>query len=93
MLPTNFDISVQRLRDLIGLRVRYQDQDWQIIEVLEDGPSLVLQDCTTHTVIQPDQHGEAHRRVPNTLTIPLLAADKKELNPIFLDLDLVNQED
>jgi hypothetical protein len=83
-------IRVEHLRDLIGLKVRHQGSQWEIIEVLEDGPTLVLRDCEMHTVIQADQHGEAHRRVPNTTTIPLFDRDGSELNPALLDLDLMD---
>lgn len=84
--PNN--IQVEYLRDLIGLKVRHQGSRWEIIEILEDGPAIVLRDCEMHTVIQPDQHGEAHRRVPTTTTIPLFDPDSNELNPALLNLDL-----
>ncbi len=83
-------IHVEYLRELIGLKVRHQGSQWEIIEILEDGPALVLRDCEMHTVIQPDQHGEAHRRVPTTTTIPLFDPDSNELSPSLLSLDLVN---
>jgi hypothetical protein len=83
-------IRVEHLRDLIGLKVKHQGAQWEIIEVLEDGPTLVLRDCEMHTVIQADQHGEAHRRVPSTTTIPLFDRDGSELNPALLDLDLMD---
>jgi len=50
----------------------------------------VLRDCEMHTVIQADQHGEAHRRVPSTITIPLFDQDGNDLNPVLLKLDLIN---
>ncbi len=59
------------LHQLIGVRARYQNQLYEVLEILEDDPpSLVLQNVH-HTTIQPDQHGEAHRRVPETVTVPL----------------------
>jgi len=70
MIPVKPKITA--LRDSIGQRVRFRDVTFEIIEILEDGPSFVLQDCEKHTSIQPDQHGEAHRRVPNTITVPVL---------------------
>jgi len=83
-------IKVEYLRELIGLKVRHQGSQWEIIEILEDGPALVLRDCEMHTVIQADQHGEAHRRVPSTTTIPLFDQDGNDLNPALLNLDLIN---
>jgi hypothetical protein len=86
----NPSIKVEYLRELIGLKVRHQGSEWEIIEILEDGPALVLRDCEMHTVIQADQHGEAHRRVPSTITIPLFDQDGNDLNPVLLKLDLIN---
>jgi len=88
----DYKITVEDLRDLIGLRVRYGGMDCQIIEILEDGPSLVLQNDVAQA-IQPDQYGEAHRRVPHTLTIPIFTDDKAELNPDFLGLDIINLDE
>lgn len=89
MAPGAINIKVEDLRDLIGLQVRHEGVDCRIIEVLEDGPSLVLQNETTHS-IQPDQYGEAHRWVPHTFTIPIFNDNKTEINPAFLSLDLIN---
>ncbi len=89
MTTLDHHINVQQLRDLIGARVRHQGSHWEIIEILEDGPALVLQDVDMHTVIQADQHGEAHRRVPSTIAIPIFTRERTELNPVLLNLDLI----
>ncbi len=72
---TQLTSDIEILRDAIGQRVRFHNVVYEIIEILEDGPALVLQDCEQHTSIQPDQHGEAHRRVPQTLTLPVLTTE------------------
>ena len=38
-------LQVEHLRELIGLKVKHQGSQWEIIEILEDGPALVLRDC------------------------------------------------
>jgi hypothetical protein len=59
------------LRSLIGRRVRYMGELYEVFEILEHDPlALVLQN-EAHLRIQPDQHGEAHRRVPETVTVPV----------------------
>ena len=73
-------ITVEKLRSLIGQRFYHHGVDCQIIEVLEDGPSLALQEFTSHTVIQSDQYGEAHRRVAPTFTIPVWDSASGELS-------------
>ena len=86
----NSDNNVDHLRDLIGTRALYNGVMFEIIEVLEDGPSLVLQDCEKHTTIQADQLGEAHRRVPETMTLPIALTtsgdiDTKAIGLVILD--------
>lgn len=83
-------ITLEQLRSLIGSRVYYQGVDCQIIEVLEGGPTLVLQDCAHDNVIQADQHGEAHRRVAPIFSISVWDKHSGEINPAFLELGLVD---
>lgn len=82
-------ISLDQLRTFIGRRVRHAGVECQVIEILEDGPALVLQDCEQHTVIQPDQHGEAHRRVAPIFIVPLTSDEPGVLNPTFINLQLL----
>jgi len=82
-------ITLDQLRSMIGLRLLHQGILCQVIEVLEDGPSLVLQSLNEAPTIQPNQHGEATRFTPVTYTVAVLTPDKTELHPQFLALDLV----
>jgi hypothetical protein len=82
-------ITLEQLRSMIGLRLMHQGIACQVIEVLEDGPSLVLQSRHEKPAIQANQHGEATRRTPVTYTIPVLNQEKTELHPQFLALDLI----
>ncbi len=81
-------INVSRLRVLIGREVDYEGQRCQIIEILEDGPAVVLQNKDHGATIQADQHGEAHRKVPSTITVPILNQDGEELTPAFCAMGL-----
>jgi len=85
---TEINITLSQLRGMIGQRVVVESKRYQVIEVLENSTELVLQIEHKETNIQSNQHGDAHRRVPTTLTIPVLTADKMKLHPSFLDLDL-----
>jgi hypothetical protein len=86
---TEIIITLDQLRSMIGLRLRHQGVLCQVIEVLEDGPSLVLQSIKEAPTIQANQHGEATRRTPVTYTVPVLNHDKTELHAQFLALDLI----
>lgn len=85
---STLNITLPQLRKMIGLTVIHHGEDYQIIEVLEQSTELVLMKLQNATSIQADQHGDAHRRVPLTITIPVLTADRAELHPSFLALDL-----
>jgi hypothetical protein len=82
-------ITIDQLRSMIGLRLLYQGILCRVIEVLEDGPSLVLQSIDEEPSIQANQHGEANRRTPVSYTVPVLNDTQTELHPQFLELDLV----
>lgn len=84
-------ISLTQLRGMIGQRVIHQGHRCLIVEVLEQDFELVLQ-VEEHHTIQPDQYGEARRLVPDTITIPVLSADRTELHAHFLALDLYEGE-
>ena len=80
-------ISLPDLRRLIGQSVLYHGICCRVIEVLEDGPSLVLADGGKNREIQDNQYGEPNRTVPRTYTVPVRAG--AELHPDFLELSLV----
>ncbi len=81
-------ISVKELRAMIGMNVVYQGNQGTIIEVLEDGPSLVLNTKDTTGSIQRNLHGHPTRVSPHTLTVRVLSENGTALHKEFLDLDL-----
>ncbi|TDY02940.1 hypothetical protein [Thiohalophilus thiocyanatoxydans] len=81
-------ITLQQLRGMIGLHVVHQGIPCQIIEVLDDGPAIVLQSCNPNKPVQSNQHGEGNRRVQETFTVPVLTRDKYEFHPQYLALEL-----
>ncbi|MDZ4261805.1 MAG: hypothetical protein U1B30_05675 [Pseudomonadota bacterium] len=84
-------INVGKLRNLIGHEVEFAGAACQIIEILEDGPALILQQRHQLTTIQADQHGEAHRRVPSTITIQVYDPQGVELHADFSSLNLLGR--
>ncbi len=85
---TTLKFSLHQLRGMIGVVVSYEGQRFQVIEVLEDGPYLVLQH-SEDTSLQPDQHGDPRRRVPHTVTIPVFEKNGSEFHSRLLSLDLI----
>jgi hypothetical protein len=82
-------ITVEQLRGMIGLEVRYRGLSFTVIEVLEDGPSLVLLDRAAGLDIQPSLLGVANRRVAQAETVPVLSDDRTELHAEFLAIELL----
>lgn len=83
-------VTVERLRACIGREVVCAGERCVIIEVLEDGPMLVLSCLSGATAVQPNQHGEANRRVPRTRTVPVINHADGGLHPEFLRLNLLS---
>lgn len=73
---------LQTLRGLIGREVQYEGVLCQVIDVLVDGPALVLGRRGQRGVIQTDQYGDARRRVPQTYTVPLRSRIESDLHPV-----------
>jgi hypothetical protein len=71
------------LRDRIGTRGLYNGQEFELIEVLEHDPAVVLRDCGAAHTIQPDMHGEAHRMVNKTHTVPIASEVERGLHPVL----------
>lgn len=81
------EVSVEQLRGMIGACVCYRGANCFVMEVLEDGPSLVLQDAA-QTDIQDNKFGDPNRRVARTYTVPVVDDDGERLHPEFLGLQL-----
>lgn len=82
----NESSTLRQLRDLVGLEVRHHGDLYLVIDVIEDGPSLVLQDCRQPVTLQNDAFGDALCPVPHTLVLPLWQSGSEEINPEFLNL-------
>ncbi|MFN2309826.1 MAG: hypothetical protein ABR553_08865 [Gammaproteobacteria bacterium] len=87
------DLDLARLRTCIGQELDFDGHHCRIIEILEDGPALVLACESAAAVIQPDQYGDANRRVTLTRTVPVLSSDQLQFHPEFLRLNLTGLKD
>ena len=83
-------ITIARLRLLIGRQIHYRGEIYEIFDLLEEEQEIVLA-RSLGTTIQPDQFGDAHRKVPETLTVPIYTPDGKGLHPEFLELNVMDQ--
>lgn len=83
------DISVDQLRSMLGLRVSYRGTIYTVLEVIEDGPAIVLEPEIAIPSIQPDAYGNARRQSRSLVTIPILSADRQAIHPEFLVIDLL----
>ena len=76
------------LRNLLGAEVIHQGVRCRLLEGLDDGPSLVLEDCEENTAIQENQYGGLWRRVPKIYTVPVVTTETREFHPLFVALKL-----
>lgn len=83
-------IDFSQLRGLIGTQVRFSDMNWEVIEIIEHGPELVLQSLSTDSDrhIQSNQYGDAHRKVPRTLSIPVIDPISGGFHALFVETGL-----
>ena len=86
---TEIILSLAQLRGMIGLRLIFRDNVFTVIEVLEDIPAIVMQGDNPGITIQADAHGYAHKQVKEIITLHVLSADKTQLHPDFLEIDLL----
>ena len=62
----------QKLRKLVGQEFTYLSCQWRLIEVLPNEDQVVLQRLGSDGhPLQSDQYGQASRRSPETLTLPI----------------------
>lgn len=86
---TNMEAPAPWTRALIGKRVRHRGEIYEILEILSGAPAMLVLQNESHTTIQPDQHGEAHRRVPETVTVPVTLSDSGELDFDDMEIELL----
>ncbi len=82
-MTANFH-SETELRRLIGFEIRLEGQACQIVEVLIDGPALVVECVAGNGRIQANQFGDGNRRVHRHHTVPVYSAiGENQLHPLF----------
>lgn len=81
--------DLNNLRQLIGRHVRYQQQLYEIVEVLNDGPSLALKVLDIECILQTDQYHQGGRWVPEVITLQVLADDKQSLSEAYQALQFI----
>lgn len=83
--------SILELRNLIGRRVDFRGRRLQIVEVLAEGPALVLMEPGGARPIQATQFNQAGRRAPDTWTVPLRGPDGAP-HPLLSELTLLSAQ-
>lgn len=85
--------TADHLRGLIGRSVDYHGRRLKVVEVLTDGPALVLEQVGGSRAIHGNQFGEPGRRSPETWTLPVLDTDGRGLHPLMEELGLMAADD
>jgi hypothetical protein len=66
----NTELLLALAHDLIGVHGIYQGSEYTLIEVLDSGPSIVLEPVLADAVVQNTFQGEAKRIAQNNYTVP-----------------------
>ena len=82
--PENGNDLLDWLRSLIGRHVHYEQQRYQIIDIVLQDFALVLQCDQPVHAIQANQYGSANRRVLKTVTLPVFEKQTNEFSDDFL---------
>lgn len=83
--------ELQALRHAIGRVIQFRGQPCRIMEILDDGPSVVIECLDASKAIQANQFGDATRRVSQTMSIPIY--DRGDtLSADYLDLKQALEE-
>lgn len=78
------------LQAWLGREVSWQGLRYQVIEILDDGPALVLESTHAGHHIQTDAHGRPRREARDTILIRVLDHDRREPHQDFVALVAAN---
>ncbi|MEW5771821.1 MAG: hypothetical protein AB1831_15870 [Pseudomonadota bacterium] len=81
-------IELSRLRECLGLRVRYRGEECTVIEVLDEPPCLVLEAVGRHTMME-DIHGRPFEYGTATHTLPVLNEERNALSLALQELEIL----
>lgn len=79
----NTDLLLTLAHDLIGVNGVYQGREYALIEVLDSGPSVVLEPVDTDSVVQNTFQGEAKRFAQSNYTVPFYSEVRQCLHPVI----------
>ncbi len=89
----NKPLLLSLAHDLVGVSGVYQGREYTLIEVLNAGPSVVLEPIHADSVVQNTFQGEAKRFAQSNYTVPLYSEVRQSLHPVlqeFLGPDIAH---
>jgi hypothetical protein len=69
------EITLERLRSLVGTELRYQGMRCTLVDVIDEPPVVVLRPLGAAPVIQADNFGKPMRHAPQLFELPVFAPD------------------
>lgn len=75
--------AIEELYQLVGQAVETESGRFVILDILCDTGEFVVQGEERSREIQTTAYGDPLRRVPATLTLPIVEADSQALHPIL----------
>ena len=79
-------MTILALEKLIGRCGEVEGKWLEVIEIIHDGPQIVLKETGTKTSILNNQYGEANSLTYETFSVPLHSALNDDLHPVIKQL-------
>ena len=73
-------MTLERLKSLVGVELRYQGMRCLLVDVLDQPPVVVLRPIGVDPVIQADNFGKPMRHAPQLFELPVFGPDGTSLS-------------
>lgn len=76
-------LALKLLTPLIGIQGQQASRVMELVEILHEGPSVVLLDTSSPPSIRADQYGDPRIRSPRTFTLPIISESEPDVHPVL----------
>ena len=82
-------ILLARLHSQIGAQATYRNSLYNILEIIDDIPAIIIQKDMPPSSIQGDMYGRARKHTKDVVTIHILNSDKSDIGSEFQNLRFI----
>lgn len=82
-------LLLARLHSQIGAQATYRNSVYNILEIIDDIPAIIIQKDSPSSSIQSDMYGRARKHTKDVVTISILNSDKTDIGSEFHNLRFI----